>query len=314
MREPAELYEIEPDAGQVTDGLVMLHALDGFVDAGSAAQLLVDHLVSDLDGRVVARFDVDRLLDYRARRPTMMFATDHWESYEAPELVLRLMRDAGGQEFLLLTGPEPDREWDLFVAAVAELAERFAARLIVGFQGIPMGVPHTRPLGVTAHGTRSELLERYPSMLGRVQVPGSADALIELRLGESGFDTAGYAVHVPHYLAQLDFPSAALTALDAVVRATGLSLPGGELEQAAERTRKDIEKQVEESEEVASVVRSLEEQYDAFVRGRESGGLLADGSTPMPTADELGAEFERFLAERDDKRDPRDPGDPGDGR
>jgi predicted ATP-grasp superfamily ATP-dependent carboligase len=303
VRDPAELYELDPGGGPVPNGLVMLHALDGFIDAGSAGQLIVDHLVEGLDGTVVARFDTDRLVDYRARRPTMMFATDHYESYDAPELALRLMRDAGGQEFLLLSGPEPDREWELFAGAVRELAKRFGIRLAVGFQGIPMGVPHTRPLGVTAHGTDRELLEQHPSVLGRVQVPGSADALLELRLGESGYDTAGYAVHVPHYLAQLDYPAAALTALDAVVRATGLSLPGGELEKAAERTQDDIEKQVEESDEIATVVRSLEEQYDAFVRGRDSGGLLADDSGPMPTADELAAEFERFLAERDDPGD-----------
>lgn len=307
MRDPGELYELDPAGERVPDGLIMLHALDGFIDAGSAAQQIVDLLIADLEGTIVARFDTDRLVDYRARRPPMMFAADHWETFEAPELALRLMRDAGGQEFLLLSGPEPDREWELFAAAVGQLAQRFGIRLAVGFQGIPMGVPHTRPLGVTAHGTRRELLERYPSVLGRVQVPGSADALLELRLGESGYDTAGYAVHVPHYLAQLDYPSAALTALDAVVRATGLSLPGGELEEAAERTREDIETQVAESEEIATVVRTLEEQYDAFVHGRDRGGLLAEDSGPMPTADELAAEFERFLAERDDHERGDDP-------
>ena len=43
------------------------------------------------------------------------------------------------------------------------------------------------------------------------------------------------------------------------------------------------------------MVRALEEQYDAFMRGR-GGNLLAE-PTPLPTADELGAELERFLAE-----------------
>ena len=43
-------------------------------------------------------------------------------------------------------------------------------------------------------------------------------------------------------------------------------------------------------------MQGLEEQYDAFLRGRQSPNLLAD-SGPLPTAEELGAELERFLAE-----------------
>jgi hypothetical protein len=39
-------------------------------------------------------------------------------------------------------------------------------------------------------------------------------------------------------------------------------------------------------------------QYDAYVKGRESTSLLADATGPLPTAEELGAELERFLAEQ----------------
>ena len=45
------------------------------------------------------------------------------------------------------------------------------------------------------------------------------------------------------------------------------------------------------------MVRSLEQQYDAFVRGQEGTNLLAEPTGPLPTAEELGAELERFLAE-----------------
>jgi len=60
---------------------------------------------------VIARFDVDDLIDYRARRPPMTFDTDHWQDYAAPELAVHLVHDAAGTPFLLLTGPEPDRRW-----------------------------------------------------------------------------------------------------------------------------------------------------------------------------------------------------------
>ena len=57
---------------------------------------------------------------------------------------------------------------------------------------------------------------------------------------------------------------------------------------------------------MAEVVQSLEEQYDAFTAGQE--GLLGDDPDNMPTAEELGAEFERFLAEQQGRSDSPDTG------
>jgi predicted ATP-grasp superfamily ATP-dependent carboligase len=158
-------------------------------------------------------------------------------------------------------------------------------------------VPHTRPVGLTAHATRRELIAGYEPWLQRVQVPGSAANLLEYELGRAGHDAMGFAVHVPHYLADNDYPAAVETVLGAVSRATGLLLPTEELRAAAERMRREVDEQVGGSEEVAAVVRALEQQYDAYVRGREGGGLLA-GAGPLPSAEELGAELERFLAEQ----------------
>ncbi len=296
VRDPGDLYEVSPDAPEL-DGGVMLHYLDGFIDAGAAGKLLTTHLLSTFDHERVATFDVDRLIDYRSRRPVMTFSKDHWSDYTAPELAVHLLHDAAGTGFLLLTGPEPDHEWDLFVAAVDALVTRLGVGLAVGFHGIPMGVPHTRPLGITAHGSRTDLIAGYRPVVDVLQVPGSGPALLEFRLGERGRGTAGFTVHVPHYLSQAAYPVAAITLLEAVSRATGLSLPAGELREAAQRTDEEIARQVEASDEITEVVQALERQYDAFADAAQREGLLAEASE-MPTADELAAQFERFLAEQ----------------
>ncbi|MGH3390516.1 MAG: proteasome assembly chaperone family protein, partial [Actinomadura sp.] len=236
--------------------------------------------------------------DYRARRPVMTYDQDHWESYDDPELVVRLVHDMAGSPFLLFTGPEPDRLWEGFTTAVRSLVEQLGVTLTVGFHGIPMGVPHTRPVGLTAHATRSELITKS-SWFGKVEVPGSAAALLELRLGEAGHDALGFAVHVPHYLAQAGHPSAAVVALDAVTDATGLVIPSDALREAATRTEAEIAEQVAGSDEVEKVVRALEQQYDAFAGAVDRESLLAE-ERDMPTADEIGAQFERFLAEQQD--------------
>ncbi len=298
MFDPTDLYEVDSELPELS-GAVLLHQLDGFMDAGQAGALVSEHLKANWDSRVVARFDVDRLIDYRARRPVMTFDTDRWESYDTPELAVRLFHDEVGTPFLLLSGPEPDAMWERYAAAVRTLVERWDVRMTVSFHGIPMGAPHTRPLGVTAHATRRELIGDYEPVLNRLEVPGSALNLTEFRLGEAGHDADGFAAHVPHYLAQSRYPAAALTVLGSITRLAGLSLPDEALRAASRRTDAEIARQVAESDEVADVVHALERQYDLFVEAMDGKKTLLADESAMPTAEELGAEFERFLAEQD---------------
>ena len=302
MLDPDALYEldpVQPQPGEL-ERPVLVHALGGFVDAGQAGRLAADHLLATLPHRVLVRFDVDQMYDYRARRPVMTFVEDHWESYEAPRLELSLVEDAVGTGFLMLTGPEPDVQWERFASAVQRLVDRYRVRLSVGVHAIPMAVPHTRPVGVTAHATRAELVAGHEPWVSRVQVPGHMAGLLEFRLGEAGHDGAGFAVHVPHYLAQAEYPDAAATLVESVASISSLRLPVGDLRAAGEQVRAVVEAQVAEQPEVAEVVRALEEQYDAFVAAR-GRSLLAQDS-PLPTAEELGAELERFLAQENDRR------------
>jgi predicted ATP-grasp superfamily ATP-dependent carboligase len=299
-----DLYEVDTTAPQL-DGAPLLWYFDGFIDAGAAGRLVAEHLLETLEHKVIATFDVDRLIDYRSRRPVMTFARDHWESYDALELVVHLMKDAAGTPFLLLTGPEPDHEWDRFSAAVGDLAQRLGAGLAVGFHGIPLGVPHTRPLGVTAHATRPELVEGDRPLPSQLQVPGSIMALLEYRFGQAGRDAAGFAAHIPHYLAQAAYPAGAVRLLEAVTGLTDLSVPDEALREAAQRTDSEINRQVEASAEVTEVVQALEEQYDAAVEADPEQGLMVDPDN-MPTAEELGEQFERFLAEQQGPANPPD--------
>lgn len=295
MLDPQELYEVTGEVPEV--GAVLLCDFRGFMDAGSAAEGVTDYLLDTFEHEEIARFDVDQLIDYRARRPSMTFAADRWEEYEAPELVAYLLRDDTGQPFVLLAGQEPDFQWERFVEAMRQLVERWGISKTVGMHGIPMGAPHTRPLGVTAHASRPELLAGRQSVFNRLRVPGNVLALLELRLGEAGHDAMGFAVHVPHYLAQSTYPAASVTLLETITSMTGLVIPLEELRETARQTDGEVDQQVRASTEVADVVEALERQYDMFADSvREN--LLVDDESELPTADELGAELERYLADQ----------------
>jgi predicted ATP-grasp superfamily ATP-dependent carboligase len=294
------MYELEFPAPQLssTDGRgpVMIHALEGFSDAGHAIRLAAKHLKDSLDTELVASFAIDELLDYRSRRPLMTFKTDRFTQYEDPELSLYALHDSVGTPFLLLAGMEPDLKWERFITAVRLLAERLGVRQTIGLGTIPMAVPHTRPITLTAHSNNRELIADHTPWIGEVQVPGSVSNLLEFRMAQHGHEVAGFTAHVPHYLAQTDYPAAAEALLGQVAKVCSLQLPLGALTEAAAEIRAKIDEQVDASVEVAQVVSALERQYDAFVAAQENRSLLSQED--LPSGDELGAEFERFLAQQ----------------
>jgi hypothetical protein len=286
-------------SGQVCGDLVLLYHFAGFMDAGQAAELALDYMLGGDEAPVVARFDADRLVDYRAQRPLMTFSGDHWSAYDAPELTVRLAKDAIGTPFLVFSGPEPDTEWELFSRAVVSLVDELGITLAVNFHGVPFGVPHTRPVHLIPHGNRADLLLGYPKWFDQAQVPGSAMALTEFRLAQAGRDVFGLAAQVPHYVARSAYPAAAVRILEAVTAATGLVLPAQELRERARRVAVQIDNEVGQGDqELRGVIQSLEEQYDAAEGASGRPNLLAEQQR-IPSADDLAREFEAFLAEQD---------------
>jgi hypothetical protein len=302
VQDPSELYAIETDTPmRDLRASVLLVSLGGFVDAGQTQRLMTDHVLATLPHTVVASFDVDQLVDYRGRRPAMTFESDRWSSYANPSLLLYRVTDADGEPFLVLSGPEPDYQWERVVEAIHQLVGTLGVTLTVSVHGIPMAVPHTRPIGRTAHATAPRLIGEHDPLFGALQVPGSVSALLELRLGESGHDALGFAIHVPHYLAQAQFADAAVVGLKSFVAATGLTIPAEALVAAAGLNRSEIAQEIAGSDEVTQVVEALERQYDTYIEGRGRPNLLSTDIRDLPTADEIGAEFEQFLRAQTDE-------------
>ena len=82
------LFTIQHPADQPISPRVLIHYFEGAMDAGNAGALAVDQLLMTLPSERVATFDIDALVDYRARRPTMTFVHNNYSSVIMPELVL----------------------------------------------------------------------------------------------------------------------------------------------------------------------------------------------------------------------------------
>lgn len=296
MRNPRELYELTAAAMDVPAGLPLIAGLTGFADAGGTISLLGAYTLENLPGHeLLARFDNDVLLDYRARRPTFTFEHDHVENYTPPKLALYLVHDEVGRPFLFLGGYEPDFAWDAFAAAVVGLVETFEVSSVSWVHAIPMPVPHTRPLQVTVSGNNTELIEQLSAWRPRTQAPATAMHLIEQRLTEQDHLTNGFVVLVPHYLGDTEYPAALITALQSITAATGLVFPTDDLRADNDDFIANINEQVLGNAELQRLVGALEERHDTYMQDNPVRRGLGEAGN-LPTADEIAAELEQFLA------------------
>lgn len=302
MRDPRSLFELNPDV-TVPQGLPLVAGLTGFADAGAAVAQTTDYLLSTLDSTLVAMFDADELLDYRARRPIILFEGDHLGDYRPPKLQLRLARDEIGQPFLLLTGYEPDFQWNRFGAALLGLIEDLGVSTVTWVNAIPMPVPHTRPISLTVSGNRPELTDAMSVWRPTTEAPANALHLVEYQLQALDRPVTGFVLLVPHYLADTEYPSVAISALEAISAATGRIFPTDSLREQAREFRARIDEQVSANAELGKLVGTLEERHDSYMEDTVLRSPLTDEDGELPSADEIAAELEKFLAFRRGRED-----------
>jgi hypothetical protein len=219
----------------------------------------------------------------------MVLGPTGWESATRPELVIDVVEDRYGLPFLLMHGCEPDTRWESFAEAVVVLAKTLGVKQALSMYGVPFPVPHTRPL-TTTYPTTVELLTSHGSA-DHLQIPGSAAALVELRLNQANIPAHSATVQVPQYLAAMPYPPAAIALMDQLSRATGLQFDSSRLATDADVIARRIDSQVADIPEIKAMVEQLEARWEA---NRTERVLSAEQS--LPSAEEIAAELENFLA------------------
>lgn len=288
----------------------LLVSLGSYVDAGHTQRILVEHLRNTLTSHSLGEFDADRVLDYREHRPQIVFDRDHFTDYVKPALTLEQLFDESGEGFLLLDGPEPALRWEAVAASIEHIVDELDVERVIIVQAIPLPSPHTRPVLLTKHATRPELIPGNQPFFGQLLMSAAFPAFLEVRLGEHGRDAIGLSAHVPQYLADTDFPDAAIALIQELRSLTGLRIPTESLAVAAGIVRAQIGAQVAQSEELTQMLGAMEEQYDQAVTQRE---ITRRAEAELPDADEIGEEAEAFLrdmredAPAGDEPSPREP-------
>jgi len=277
------IYELTDPGDLVAP--VLIAAMDGWVDAGTAATLAAGQLAAD--GAQVATFDPDALFDYRARRPTLEIVDGELAELTWPELSIRHAR-VDGRDLLVLRGAEPDFRWHAFSGAVLELTERLGVEAWISLGAIPAAVPHTRPVPIMGTASRAGLLrgDVRPGPAGILRVPSAAISVLEMEMARTSIPAVGYFAQTPHYTSG-PYPAAAVELLRAVGRHLELDPPLGDLPEEARQLRARLDIAAAADETTRSYVERLEAMVD---------------EERLPSGDDLITEIERFL---------RDQGGPG---
>ena len=255
-------------------------ALDGWVDAGSAATVAAATLAQG--GKVVASFEADSIFDYRARRPTLEIVHGRPRSLEWPELTLRATKVAD-QDVLVLTGAEPDYRWHELARDVVELAQRLGVAQWVSLGAIPAAVPHTRAVPILGTQSKAGLLKAdvLPGPEGVLRVPSAAISVFDISVAKAGIPAVGYFAQIPHYVSG-PYPEASMALLRTLGRHLDLELDVARLPEEARLMRVRLDAAAAREETTKTYVERLETLVD---------------EARLPSGDDLISEIERFLRE-----------------
>lgn len=285
---PSSLYTLTGEPAPQAPVLVV--ALDGWIDAGMAAATALDTLLETVDTRPFAVFDPEPLIDQRSRRPRLVVANGMNEGITWPEPTIRVGVDRLGSGIAILSGPEPDFRWRSFAAAVTEVAQGMGTRLMVGFGGFPAAAPHTRPIRLVSTATTPELASQVGFVSGAIEVPAGIEAVLELEMAKAGIPAVGLWARVPHYVAAMVFPAAAVVLLDGLASLSGLVIDSEVLADPAEAARRKVDEVIGQSREHTTMVRQLENSLDEI-----EGEPVAFEDLESVSGDEIAAELERYL-------------------
>lgn len=286
------------------DAPVVVVAMEGWIDAGSAAAGAMASLVASSSAELIATFDADRLLDHRARRPIMHLVNGMITSLEWPAIELHAGVDRAGRDMLMLTGAEPDFEWGAFTRTVMDLIEDNEASMLVYLGAYPAPVPHTRGVNMSITTSSEEVSERLRGYVrGSLDVPAGIHAVLDTEATKLGIPAVGLWAQVPHYISSMSYPAASLALLEGLDDAAGLQVEAKDLAAEAAATRDRLDRLVAENPEHLAMVQQLETVVDTAepIDAQSEAGPINIGD--IPSGDELAEELQRFLEQRPDDGD-----------
>jgi proteasome assembly chaperone (PAC2) family protein len=280
---------------------VLVAAFAGWNDAASAATTALESVAVSLGAERVAVIDPEEFYDFQVTRPTIRMTEGQAREVDWPDNgIFTAVAPAAERDLVLVAGIEPNLKWRTFAEAVIEAAERLGVEMVVTLGALLADVPHTRPVPITGLASDPELVERLSLSRSNYEGPTGIVGIVHDACRRRELTSASLWAAVPHYVAAVPNPKAALALLRRLEGFTGIAIEASELEEAMDRFETQVDRAVASNPEIEELVRRLEAEQS------EEESELSAGD--MPSGDTIAQDFQRFLRQRSDEHErPPDP-------
>jgi proteasome assembly chaperone (PAC2) family protein len=263
-------------------------AFAGWNDAASAATAALEAVAAALDPQVVARIDPEEFYDFQVNRPTIHLVEGQTREIDWPaNTLLAVEVPTAERDLALLSGVEPNVRWRTFAESIVEAAQRLGVRMVITLGALIADVAHTRPVPITGLASDADLVERLGLIRSTYEGPTGIVGVLHDACRRQDLVSASLWAAVPHYVAAVPNPKAALALLRRLEGLTGIAVEASELEDASTQFEEQVDHAVSVNPEIEELVRNLEASQE------ESIELGQDVS-----ADDIAQEFQRFLRQR----------------
>ena len=272
---------------------ILVAAFAGWNDAASAATTALDSVADALEAERIAELDPEDFYDFQVTRPTIRLTDGQTREVDWPlNSFFAARAPTADRDLVLLAGIEPNMRWRTFAGAVLEAAERLDIEMVITLGALLADVPHTRPVPITGLATDPDLVERLNLQRSSYEGPTGIVGIVHDACRRRGLTSASLWAAVPHYVAAVPNPKAALALLRRLEQFTGIAIEASELEDAMDRFETQVDRAVASNPEIEELVRRLESEQDEAPE-------LDTGE--MPSGDTIARDFQRFLRQRTDE-------------
>lgn len=282
----ALVWEAEPSGLRSP---ILVCAFAGWNDAAGAATTALTTTAESLDAEVIAQVDPEEFFDFQANRPTIRLTEGQTREIEWPGNVLMAATPPGAErDLVLLAGTEPNLRWRTFAEGIAEAAERLGIEMVITLGALIADVAHTLPVPITGLASDEDLVERLDLSRSNYEGPTGVVGVLHDACRRRGMPSASLWAAVPHYVAAVPNPKAALALLRRLEGLVGVAVDATELEEESESYQSQVSRAVSANPEIEELVERLEEEQ------AESLDIAED----LPSGDALARDFERFLRQQ----------------
>ncbi len=271
---------------------VLVCAFRGWNDAASSASAALTAVADSFDAEPIAEVDPEDYFDFQATRPTIVLTEGQTRRIDWPQNDLVAVRVPGAdRDLVLFDGTEPNLRWRTFSETIATAADALGVEMVVTLGALVAEVSHTLPVPITGLASDDGLVEELDLQRSSYEGPTGIVGVVHDCCRGIGISSASLWAAVPHYVAAVPNPKAALALLRRLEGLTGIAVDATELEEETASYEEQIGRAVAANPEIAELVERIE---------AEQSEALGDEEADLPSADSIANEFQKFLRQRGD--------------